>query len=225
MQGTCGIALALCLQIVAANDDKTKCPGNGRPPKRHDRLTRLAAHYNGERCKAAILAEDLPRWIANNAGPKTLSNGVEVVAVSSLSSCSIAYIRNPKSGSDAITRGFFDLLPGEYAPRKTRRDRKGNLLIDAPGKGAYDRKPFRWTMVRDPIRRALSAYGQIYTPQHKTQGIWAFQNAETLRAVWKSISGARRHRRDVVSVVRLFDGVKFLGHRRSPNSLVDFHTG
>jgi len=91
MRGARGLALALCLQIVAANDDK--CPGNGRPPKRHDRLTRLAAHYNGERCKAAILAEDLPRWISNNAGPKTLSNGVETVAVSSLSSCSIAYIR------------------------------------------------------------------------------------------------------------------------------------
>ena len=59
-----GLALALCLQIVAANDDKTKCPGNGKPPKRHDRLTRLAEHYNGDRCKAAILAEDLPRWIS-----------------------------------------------------------------------------------------------------------------------------------------------------------------
>jgi hypothetical protein len=86
MRGARDLALALCLQIVAANDDKTKCPGNGKTPKRHDRLTRLAAHYNGERCKAAILAEDLPRWISNNAGPKTLSNGVETVAVSSLSS-------------------------------------------------------------------------------------------------------------------------------------------
>ena len=62
MRGARGLALALCLQIVAANDDK--CPGNGKKPKRQDRLTRLAAHYNSERCKAAILAEDLPRWIS-----------------------------------------------------------------------------------------------------------------------------------------------------------------
>ena len=39
--------------------------------------------------------------------------------------------------------------------------KKGNLKINAPAQGTYDRKPFRWTMVRDPIRRALSAYGQI----------------------------------------------------------------
>ena len=64
MRGPRGLALALCLQIVAANDDKTKCQGDGKKPKRQDRLTRLAAHYNGEQCKAAILAEDLPRWIA-----------------------------------------------------------------------------------------------------------------------------------------------------------------
>ena len=158
MRGTCGLALALCLQIVAANDDK--CPGNGRTPKRQDRLTRLAAHYNSERCKAAILAEDLPRWISNNAGNVKFM-GAETAAVSSLSSCSIAYVRNPKSGSDAILRGFYDLLPNEYSPRKIRRDRKGNLKINAPAQGTYDRKPFRWTMVRDPIRRALSAYGQI----------------------------------------------------------------
>ncbi len=153
MRGARGLALALCLRFVAAND---ACPGNGKAPKRHDRLTRLAAHYNGERCKAAILAEDLPRWISNNAGPKTLSNGVEVVAVSSLSSCSIAYIRNPKSGSDAITRGFYDLLPGEYAPRKTRRDRKGQVEVQAPVRGTYDRRPFRWTMVRDPSAMTTS---------------------------------------------------------------------
>ena len=30
MRGARGLALALCLQIVAANDDKTKCPGNGK---------------------------------------------------------------------------------------------------------------------------------------------------------------------------------------------------
>ena len=56
----------LCLHLaVAAND---ACPGNGKKPKREDRLTRLAQQYNSERCKAAILAEDLPRWISNNAG-------------------------------------------------------------------------------------------------------------------------------------------------------------
>mgnify|MGYP001328969944 CR=1 FL=1 len=42
----------LCLQLaVAAND---ACPGNGKKPKREDRLTRLAQQYNSERCKAAI---------------------------------------------------------------------------------------------------------------------------------------------------------------------------
>ena len=96
----------VALPSFAANDDKPTCPGNGKKPRRADRLTRLAAHYNGERCKAAILAEDLPRWIANNAGPKTLSNGVEVVAVSSLSSCSIAYIRNPTRGRRHAPRMF-----------------------------------------------------------------------------------------------------------------------
>ena len=90
MRGTCGLALNLILQIVAASDDKTKCPGNGLTPKHQDRLTRLAANYNSERCKAAILAEDLPRWISNNAGNVKFM-GVEVVAVSSRPDhCSIA---------------------------------------------------------------------------------------------------------------------------------------
>ena len=55
MRGARGLALALCLQIVAAND---ACPGNGKKPKREDRLTRLAAHYNSERCITSMAWRD-----------------------------------------------------------------------------------------------------------------------------------------------------------------------
>ena len=43
MRGARDLALALCLQIVAANDDKTKCPGDGKTPKLQDRLSRVSS--------------------------------------------------------------------------------------------------------------------------------------------------------------------------------------
>ena len=101
------------LSLVAAN-----CPGDGKKPKRYDRLTRLAGSYNSEQCKAAILAEDLSRWLQNNAN-KSEFRGVEVIAVSTRPDhCSVAYVRNLKAGSDAIIKRHHDLLPDDTAATK-----------------------------------------------------------------------------------------------------------
>lgn len=185
------------LSLVAAN-----CPGDGKKPKRHDRLTRLAGSYNSEQCKAAILAEDLSRWLQNNAN-KSEFRGVEVIAVSTRPDhCSVAYVRNLKAGSDAIIKRHHDLLPDEYSSDK------GGLKLNRCGRGQncyFDRKPFRWTMVRDPMRRALSAYGQIYgteSPQ-RIHG-FGFEDALTRKA---GLGGKCRSRTNTLRYSRFLEAV------------------